>query len=110
MTSHSVPSALVPSPKSVLARFESMTSLFWYISPLSYAAFGSGKACTVAEISAGAASVPPKRVMLVLLLWRKAASSSSESSSSLLYSCAFIMPSSTREARPVVWSYSIGKV
>ncbi len=25
-------------------------------------------------------------------------------------SCAFIMPSSTREARPAVWSYSIGKV
>ena len=48
LTSHSVPSALVPSPKSVLAWFESMTSLFWYISPLSYAAFGSGKACTVA--------------------------------------------------------------
>lgn len=47
---------------------------------------------------------------LVLLLWRKAASSSSESASSLLYSCAFIMPSSTREARPAVWSYSIGKV
>lgn len=48
--------------------------------------------------------------LLLLLLWRKAASSLSESSSSLLYSCAFIMPSSTREARPVVWSYSIGKV